>query len=91
MGGINVNKERNPPDAVPTHRGRRRDSGGRGETRSGMVPRGSRVPLAVNLFKFPVLLGRGKQIPAPGWDNLHVDAVSRHSLDRFNMSNDFKK
>ena len=29
--------------------------------------------------------------PAPGWDNLHVGAVSRHRLDSLNSSNDLLK
>ena len=32
---------------------------------------------------------RGEQRPAPRRDNLHIGAVSLHSLDRLNMSNDF--
>ena len=33
-----------------------------------------------------------EQRPAPGWDNLHVGAVSRHRLDSLDTSNGlFKK
>jgi len=73
-------------DAIPTHRG--------WEVWQDVLGGGG-IPLTLkNAFPRSCMYltrERRKQRPLRGYDNLHVGAVSRHSLDRLNTSNDFQK
>ena len=60
-----------------------------------MLQSGGSFPCVIDFSPFSfylyVSIRREEQRPAPGWDNLHVGAVSRHRLDSLNASNDLFK
>ena len=57
------------------------------------VSGGGKFSETFGYLKYPFCMQQGErgQGPVPRLDNLLVSAVSRHSLDRLNTSNDFQK